>query len=319
MMRLKGPLGSAQRCGDGALDVAAATVLPATPCAAAAALLPPCVGVVAVLCELGRTSRLARGMWRAARGAAGAERRLRALRALHGGGVAAHKTVATGPGLSHFLPPAAAAAVGPTQWLEGTDALASGSAVATPARPAARVFLESYGCQMNSNDAEVVLSVLQTAGYTRVDEPESSDVILLNTCAIRDKAEQRVWQRLAYFRSLKYAPPAGSTRRAPGDRAVVGVLGCMAERLKSKLLEADRLADIVAGPDAYRDLPRLIEAVRSDAGSKAMNVQLSADETYADIVPVRPAGAKSAFISIMRGCNNSACPISLPGYSCTTR
>jgi MiaB/RimO family radical SAM methylthiotransferase len=166
------------------------------------------------------------------------------------------------------------------------------------------VFLESYGCQMNSNDAEVVLSVLQTAGYTRVDEPESSDVILLNTCAIRDKAEQRVWQRLAYFRSLKYAPPAGSTRRAAGDRAVVGVLGCMAERLKSKLLEADRLADIVAGPDAYRDLPRLIEAVRSNAGSKAMNVQLSADETYADIVPVRPAGAKSAFISISRGCNN---------------
>ena len=231
-------------------------------------------------------------MWRAARGAACAQQRLRLARHLHGGGDA---SVATGPGLAHFLPPAAAAAVGPAQWLEGRDA-AAGAADAPAARPL-RVFLESYGCQMNSNDAEVVLSVLADSGYTRTQEEASADVILVNTCAIRDKAEQRVWQRLAYFRALKYSTPAAK-------RAVVGVLGCMAERLKAKLLEADRLADIVAGPDAYRDLPRLIEAVRSDAGSKAMNVQLSADETYADIVPVRPAGAKSAFITIMRGCNN---------------
>ena len=137
---------------------------------------------------------------------------------------------------------------------------------------------------------------------TRTDNVDEANVILLNTCAIRDKAEQRVWQRLAYFRTLKYSP--GGARRAAGERPVVGVLGCMAERLKSKLLEADRLADIVAGPDAYRDLPRLIEVVRAETGSKAMNVQLSAEETYADIMPVRPAGVKSAFISIMRGCNN---------------
>lgn len=144
---------------------------------------------------------------------------------------------------------------------------------------------------MNVNDSEVVLSVLTDSGYTLTEDCTSADVLLINTCAIRDKAEQRIWQRLAYFRSLRLG-------------AVVGVLGCMAERVKSQLLEADRLADLVAGPDAYRDLPRLISAVASGSG-KEMNVQLSAEETYGDILPVRPAGAKAAFVTIMRGCDNA--------------
>jgi len=193
--------------------------------------------------------------------------------------------------------------------------------------PRGVVYMETYGCQMNSNDSEVVLSVLNTAGYRLTEEVGEADVILLNTCAIREKAEQRVWQRLAYFRSLRKPGAKRSSRveggalfstvsdGAPpvGEGVVVGVLGCMAERLKSQLLEADRLADIVAGPDAYRDLPRLIDAV-SGTGLKEMNVQLSAEETYGDIVPVRPDGTKSAFVTIMRGCDN-ACAFCIVPYT----
>lgn len=206
-----------------------------------------------------------------------------------------------------------------------------------PAMPSAaagsrgKVYLETYGCQMNVNDSEVVLSVLNESGFSQTDDVSEADVVLLNTCAIREKAEQRVWQRLAYFRSLR-RPGARRSRRVEnggkpiplsfnqsnvgvplGEGVVVGVLGCMAERLKSQILEADRLADIVAGPDAYRDLPRLIEAV-SGTGQKAMNVTLSAEETYGDIVPVRPAGAKSAFVTIMRGCDN-ACAFCIVPYT----
>lgn len=166
------------------------------------------------------------------------------------------------------------------------------------------VFMETYGCQMNSADTEVVRSILASAGYSRAESPEQAAVILLNTCAVRDNAEAKIWQRLGYYANLKKG------RRRDEPRPVVGVLGCMAERLKQRLLESEKLVDVVAGPDAYRDLPRLIDlvaggaAVRGGRSAGAMNVQLSADETYADVTPVRDAGARSAYLSIMRGCNN---------------
>ena len=158
---------------------------------------------------------------------------------------------------------------------------------------------------MNVNDSEVMLSVLETAGYDATDDMHDADVILVNTCAIREKAEAKIWQRLAYFKSLR-------RRKKKTEKPVVGVLGCMAERLKTRLLEADQLADLVAGPDAYRDLPNLIDAV--NGGEKAMNVQLSVEETYADIVPVRKEGAHSAFVTIMRGCDN-ACSFCIVPYT----
>ena len=169
-----------------------------------------------------------------------------------------------------------------------------------------KVYVETYGCQMNVNDSEVMMSVLESAGYDATDDVNGANVILINTCAIRDKAEAKIWQRLAYFRSL------GNGKKKT-EKPVVGVLGCMAERIKEKLLEADRLADIVAGPDAYRDLPNLIDAVVG-TGEKAMNVQLSVEETYADIIPVREAGSHSAFVTIMRGCDN-ACAFCIVPYT----
>ena len=169
------------------------------------------------------------------------------------------------------------------------------------------VYVETYGCQMNVNDSEVMMAVLEGAGYDETKEVNDADVILINTCAIRDKAEAKIWQRLAYFRSL------GNGKKR-SEKPVVGVLGCMAERIKEKLLEADRLADIVAGPDAYRDLPNLIDAVVGNPGGKAMNVQLSVEETYADIIPVREAGSHSAFVTIMRGCDN-ACAFCIVPYT----
>ena len=167
------------------------------------------------------------------------------------------------------------------------------------------VYVETYGCQMSVNDSEVMLSVLKDGGYDETDDMHDADVILVNTCAIREKAEAKIWQRLAYFKSLR-------KRKKKSEKPVVGVLGCMAERLKTKLLEADQLADLVAGPDAYRDLPNLIGAV--NGGEKAMNVQLSVEETYADIVPVRKEGAHAAFVTIMRGCDN-ACSFCIVPYT----
>ena len=167
------------------------------------------------------------------------------------------------------------------------------------------VYVETYGCQMNVNDSEVMLSVLKDGGYDETDDMHDADVILVNTCAIREKAEAKIWQRLAYFKSLRKC-------KKKSEKPVVGVLGCMAERLKTKLLEADQLADLVAGPDAYRDLPNLIGAV--NGGEKAMNVQLSVEETYADIVPVRKEGAHAAFVTIMRGCDN-ACSFCIVPYT----
>lgn len=156
-----------------------------------------------------------------------------------------------------------------------------------------KLFLESYGCQMNFSDSEIVASILSSEGFTSTREIGEADVVLLNTCAIRDNAEQRVRNRLVHFKSLKRKKPS----------MVVGVLGCMAERLRDQLLEEEKLVDMVVGPDAYRDLPNLIEQV--EGGQKAVNVLLSREETYAEISPVRlDSNGVTAFISIMRGCDN---------------
>ncbi|MDB5232608.1 MAG: miaB [Chitinophagaceae bacterium] len=156
-----------------------------------------------------------------------------------------------------------------------------------------KFYIESYGCQMNFADSEVVASILGREGYGATRNYEDADLVLLNTCSIRDKAEQTVRKRLADFKRIK--------NNRPG--LLIGVLGCMAERLKTKLLEEEKLVDLVVGPDAYRSLPGLIEEAGS--GQKGVNVLLSREETYADISPVRlESNGVSAFISIMRGCNN---------------
>jgi len=157
-------------------------------------------------------------------------------------------------------------------------------------------FVETYGCQMNVADSEVVQAVLQGTGMQQAENADAADVVLINTCAVRENAETKVWERLKHLRAKRRG---GKSNRG----GAVGLLGCMAERLKSKLLEEDRLVDFVAGPDAYRDLPRLVQAVQR--GDQAINVQLSLEETYADIAPVRThGGGVAAFLSIMRGCNN---------------
>jgi tRNA-2-methylthio-N6-dimethylallyladenosine synthase len=154
-------------------------------------------------------------------------------------------------------------------------------------------YIESYGCAMNFADSEVVASILAKNGFGSTRNIEVADLILLNTCSIREKAEQTVRKRLTEFRKLKTQNPG----------LLVGVLGCMAERLKSKLLEEEKLVDMVVGPDAYRSLPDLIND--AGTGQKAVNVLLSRDETYADISPVRlDSNGISGFVSIMRGCNN---------------
>ncbi len=165
---------------------------------------------------------------------------------------------------------------------------------ASDVRPAGKKFyIESYGCQMNFSDSEVVASILQGEGFSATRVHEEADLVLLNTCSIREKAEQTVRARLHTFRQTK--------RRRPG--MLIGVLGCMAERLKAKFLEEEKLVDLVVGPDAYRSLPGLIE--EAEGGQKGVNVLLSREETYADIAPVRlDSNGVTAFVSIMRGCNN---------------
>jgi tRNA-2-methylthio-N6-dimethylallyladenosine synthase len=156
-----------------------------------------------------------------------------------------------------------------------------------------KLFIESYGCQMNFSDSEVVASIMKNDGYATTRNVDEADVVLINTCSIRENAETRVRNRLTEFKKKKEDNP----------ELVVGILGCMAERLKKNLLEEEKLVDLVAGPDAYRDLPNLIEEVGT--GQKAVNVLLSRDETYADISPVRlDQGGISAFVTIMRGCDN---------------
>ena len=155
-----------------------------------------------------------------------------------------------------------------------------------------KAYLETSGCQMNVNDTEVIFSILQKAGYTRTERMEEANLIMANTCSIRDNAEQRIWGRLEVFNQQRKARPG----------TLVGIVGCMAERLKDKLLDT-RKVDLVVGPDAYRSLPRLLEAISPD--SPQIDVLLSREETYADITPVRTdKNGISAFISIMRGCNN---------------
>ncbi|XP_077807587.1 mitochondrial tRNA methylthiotransferase CDK5RAP1 isoform X4 [Macaca mulatta] len=160
-----------------------------------------------------------------------------------------------------------------------------------------KVYLETYGCQMNVNDTEIAWSILQKSGYLRTSNLQEADVILLVTCSIREKAEQTIWNRLHQLKALK-------TRR-PRSRVPlrIGILGCMAERLKEEILNREKMVDVLAGPDAYRDLPRLLAVAES--GQQAANVLLSLDETYADVMPVQTnPSATSAFVSIMRGCDN---------------
>lgn len=162
-----------------------------------------------------------------------------------------------------------------------------------PAEYKKKFYIESYGCQMNFSDSEIVASILNNSGYGATRNYEEADLVFLNTCSIREKAEQTVRKRLTEFRKVKRAKSG----------LLVGVLGCMAERLKSKFLEEEQLVDIVVGPDAYRSLPGLI--ADAEGGQRAVNVLLSREETYADISPVRlNSNGVSAFVSIMRGCNN---------------
>ncbi len=156
-----------------------------------------------------------------------------------------------------------------------------------------KLYIESYGCQMNFSDSEIVASILIDNGFETTKDYKEADVVFINTCSIRENAEQRVRKRLKEFEAVKSKNPG----------LIVGVLGCMAERLKAKFLEEEKLVDVVVGPDAYRDLPNLIDKVED--GTKAVNVLLSREETYADISPVRlNSNGVSAFISIMRGCDN---------------
>ena len=156
-----------------------------------------------------------------------------------------------------------------------------------------KVYIETYGCQMNVADSEVVISILSRAGYEPTENIKEAGLILINTCSIRDNAEQRIWGRLTAISHLK----------KQNNDLKIGIIGCMAERLKEKLLETDQLVDLVVGPDAYRKLPLLV--TETESGHKAVNVLLSREETYADISPVRmDKNGVSSFVSIMRGCNN---------------
>ena len=156
-----------------------------------------------------------------------------------------------------------------------------------------KLFIETYGCQMNVGDSEIVVSIMQREGYVYTERLDEADVILINTCSIRDNAEQRIWGRLAEMKRYRRAKPG----------LVVGIIGCMAERLKERLLDGPTGVDVVAGPDAYRDLPHLVR--EAEAGGKGVNVLLSTEEPYAEIAPVRlDRNGVSAFVAIMRGCNN---------------
>ncbi|XP_076208139.1 mitochondrial tRNA methylthiotransferase CDK5RAP1 [Aptenodytes patagonicus] len=189
-----------------------------------------------------------------------------------------------GPDLRHFLRGAAAGEPRPEP--------RPGSAPGT-----GKVYMETYGCQMNVNDTEIAWAILQKNGYVRTKDLDEADVVLLVTCSVREKAEQAIWNRLRHLKALK------ARRQQARLPLRIGILGCMAERLKEEILHREKLVDIVAGPDAYRDLPRLLAVAES--GQQAANVLLSLDETYADILPVQTsAGGTTAFVSIMRGCDN---------------
>ena len=157
-----------------------------------------------------------------------------------------------------------------------------------------KMYIESYGCQMNFSDSEIVTSILSKEGFDATKDITQADLVFVNTCSIREKAELTVRKRLEFYNSIK---------RSKNPNTLVGVLGCMAERLKEKFLEEEKLVDIVVGPDSYRDLPNLITEVED--GRKAVNVFLSLEETYADISPIRLRGnGVSIYVSITRGCDN---------------
>ncbi|MEC7863539.1 MAG: tRNA (N6-isopentenyl adenosine(37)-C2)-methylthiotransferase MiaB, partial [Bacteroidota bacterium] len=157
-----------------------------------------------------------------------------------------------------------------------------------------KMYIESYGCQMNFSDSEIVASILTKEGFSTTKDITAADLVFVNTCSIREKAELTVRKRLKFYNSIK---------RDKNPKMLVGVLGCMAERLKEKFLEEEKLVDIVVGPDSYRNLPNLIKKVED--GKKAVNVILSLEETYADISPIRLGGnGVTAFVSITRGCDN---------------
>ncbi|MBT8376681.1 MAG: radical SAM protein, partial [Bacteroidia bacterium] len=156
-----------------------------------------------------------------------------------------------------------------------------------------KLFIESYGCQMNFSDSEIVASILSKEGFNTTSKLEEADLVLVNTCSIRDKAEQTVRKRLTEYNAVKKINP----------KMKIGVLGCMAERLKEKFLEEEKIVDMVVGPDAYKDLPNLLTEI--DEGRNAVNVVLSKDETYADVSPVRlNSNGVTALVSITRGCDN---------------
>ncbi|XP_075756930.1 mitochondrial tRNA methylthiotransferase CDK5RAP1 isoform X2 [Pelodiscus sinensis] len=202
--------------------------------------------------------------------------------------------LAAGPTLQHFLSNAAPPQETCRQLAEQPDPDLGSGALEGHKR---RVYLESYGCQMNVNDTEIAWTILQRSGYLRTKRLEEADVILLVTCSVREKAEQVIWNRLRHLAALK------SKRLQTRAPLRIGILGCMAERLREEILHREKLVDLVAGPDAYRDLPRLLAVAES--GQQAANVLLSLEETYADVLPVHTSpSATSAFVSIMRGCDN---------------
>ncbi|XP_074868035.1 mitochondrial tRNA methylthiotransferase CDK5RAP1 [Carettochelys insculpta] len=202
--------------------------------------------------------------------------------------------LAAGPTLQHFLSSVALPQGTHPQLVEEPDHFLTSSTWGQARR---KVYLETYGCQMNVNDTEIAWAILQQSGYLRTRRLEEADVILLVTCSVREKAEQAIWNRLRHLTVLK------SKRLRSRAPLRIGILGCMAERLKEKILHREKLVDVVAGPDAYRDLPRLLSV--ADSGQQAANVLLSLDETYADVLPVQTCpSATSAFVSIMRGCDN---------------
>ncbi|CAB3360477.1 Hypothetical predicted protein [Cloeon dipterum] len=205
-----------------------------------------------------------------------------------------HKVdIKNGPGLQHFI----ANSVSPSTQQEIDTSEVDIPYIDNVSGDGQKVYFDVYGCQMNVNDTEVVWSILQAKGYEKTDEVLLADVILVVTCAIREGAETKVWNQLRNYRGLKKK----RNRDKPPLR--IGVLGCMAERLKEQLIEKERSVDIVAGPDSYRDLPRLLALSRDR--HTAVNVMLSHDETYADVMPVRlDQNSKTAYVTIMRGCDN---------------
>ncbi|XP_056406405.1 mitochondrial tRNA methylthiotransferase CDK5RAP1 [Hyla sarda] len=202
--------------------------------------------------------------------------------------------VAAGPHLKEFVSPASEGPV-PSSVEEEEDAPHYITDSPTPTYN--KVYFETYGCQMNVSDTEIAWSILQKSGYVRSQSAAEADVILLVTCSIREKAEQTIWNRL---KQLGYVKRKRHKSQGP---LRIGILGCMAERLKEEILQREKMVDILAGPDAYRDLPRLLSV--AETGQQAANVLLSLDETYADVMPVQMSSSSvSSFVSIMRGCNN---------------